>query len=860
MDFTAIQPLQRIAKERYLKLRDWHRNTLEVFTKHLTAKERTDLKNCFKAKLVMKGAMQPHLGAVMSMSTETAIFVTNVHQLLKRSPRVPHRMIVNRFIRIDSTDQVLTSNAQAWPPSEGFVLPHVLPMATTLREAFAMKWTFRYNEVSDDQPTAPCCMLRIKVHAGANAFFWGPPPSPDAKDISRMAKELFEKYQLEYEVLLPPHTLRITKVGVRNICTGILPEYADDIQIDHVQKKWCKIPVYDCELEPIELVCVMCASKDVAQQLCGPKKAVIGSNLLLSPTHADADLMKRIHAAVKSGDAAWIPISSGKEVTEHLKLHNPSVKWSDIQLYIKHLPKLLAWLNRYTSNEFDLDVYAQSIEKRNIGYVRNLITTLVDEFDNNLFISWGIQKVAAADQDSRLSNLLREGIALLSKPGTTHDKDREEAAHTWMTVLQQVLHDMPTEVMANDQAIDILFEAADEILENEGKTRNQRRIIWALKALISRAEFIERGLAAHMHRVRLEELHDVLQHNTKPMRAKSCGSSRSGSSNVSSASASVASSSSSSPFSSRWSQSSLASLSTLSSLASASASPSAPASLHSSPASRKLVQKREPSTSTSSSSSRSSPKAADPTSVTSITSERDVHKYQQTFVRAIGPYIDTILRQHPSLHMAGISWVPYDVDAGTIVLGKERAGIYRNQYNFFGGKLDDKLEKIAKIAKAAAAGTTATSRGTEIASVLFEEMYEEVGLVLTPDAFKASIITHHVQPFGNKSEASLMFVCATKNLTPFWWNAIMNARSQSECAWRFQEMSAVAVMNTAGRQILLPNISAYVVSCIPFLKTLKSKVGHVVGAIKPLDIKTMQTARVQSKDQVIVVSPIDKKI
>jgi len=229
-----------------------------------------------------------------------------------------------------------------------------------------------------------------------------------------------------------------------------------------------------------------------------------------------------------------------------------------------------------------------------------------------------------------------------------------------------------------------------------------------------------------------------------------------------------------------------------------------------------------------------------------------VHKYQQTFVRAIGPYIDSILRQHPTLHMAGISWVPYDVDAGTIVLGKERAGIYRNQYNFFGGKLDDKIAKLEK--------TATTSRGTEIASVLFEEMYEEVGLVLTPDAFKASIITHHVQPFGNGQEASLMFVCATKNLTPFWWNAIMNARSQSECAWRFQEMSAVAHMNPAGRQILLPNVSAYVVSCIPFLKTLKSKVGQatVVGAIKTLDIKTMQTARVQSKDQVIVVSPIDK--
>jgi hypothetical protein len=829
-----MEIIQRVAKEKYLKLRDWHRNTLEVFTKHLTAKERTDLKNCFRAKLVKSGAMLPHLGAVMSMNTETAIYITNVYQLLKRSPRVPHRMIVNRFIRIDSSDQVLTSNSQSWPPSDGFVLPHILPMATTLREAFAMQWTFRYDKNEGDQPNAPCCMLRIKVHAGANAFFWGPPPTPDAKDISRMAKELFEKYQLEYEVLLMPHTLRVTKVGERNICTGILPEYADGIKIDHVQQKWCKIPVYDCELEPIELVCVMCASKEITQQLCGNAKAVVGNNLLLSPPHTDVSLMKRIRAAVKNGDAAWVPISSGKEVTEHLKFMHSSIKWTDIN--IKHLPKLLVWLNKYTHNEFDLHEYESNVQKRMVGYVRNLVETLMDEFDNNLFISWVMQKGVASDQDTRLSNLLRQGIFLLSNPAYDHDD-----AHAWMTVLVQVINDMPTEVAANEQAIDILYEAADEILDNGGKTTKKKRIIWALKALISRAEFIEKGLIACMRHVKLEELHDILQQNAKPSRCnRSTSSSASSNASSTNASSTNASSTSLSSFSSRWSQSSIASFSSLSSAASDSAlasasgmsSPSASAFISRASSSNALLK------SVSISNSMSSPHQH-------IASESELHKYQQTFVRAMGPYIDNILLLTPRLHMAGISWVPYDVQAGTVILGKERAGIYRNQYNFFGGKLDDKVAKIESKARS----------GVEIASVLFEEMYEEVGVVLTPDAFKASIIAHHVEPFGTGNDASLMFVCATNNLTPFWWNAIMNARSRTICAWRFQEMSSIAHMNPNGRQIHLPNVSAYVMSCIPFLKSLKSRTTTLV---KPLDIKTMQTARIESRDKVVVVSPIEK--
>lgn len=108
-----------------------------------------------------------------------------------------------------------------------------------------------------------------------------------------------------------------------------------------------------------------------------------------------------------------------------------------------------------------------------------------------------------------------------------------------------------------------------------------------------------------------------------------------------------------------------------------------------------------------------------------------------------------------------------------IVAGKERAGCYKDQYNYFGGKVERR-------------GSSLDEQMHVVAETLFDETLEELGLVLKP--FPAGSY-HDIFLCG----PSINLVTIITGISGTWWNKVVQDRTtrNPSLSWKYQEMSSI---------------------------------------------------------------------
>jgi hypothetical protein len=136
--------------------------------------------------------------------------------------------------------------------------------------------------------------------------------------------------------------------------------------------------------------------------------------------------------------------------------------------------------------------------------------------------------------------------------------------------------------------------------------------------------------------------------------------------------------------------------------------------------------------------------------------------------------------------VGGVSFVPihrYGTGraelAGKVcmVLGRERAGMYKNAYNFFGGKCEG-------TSKSTWAAMSIEEKARCILSTLFDETAEEMGIILEAEKFIKSCVcvTRH--------GPSVLFWCHIVGVSRGAWSSIMTDPKRAS-AWKYQEMDAI---------------------------------------------------------------------
>jgi hypothetical protein len=187
----------------------------------------------------------------------------------------------------------------------------------------------------------------------------------------------------------------------------------------------------------------------------------------------------------------------------------------------------------------------------------------------------------------------------------------------------------------------------------------------------------------------------------------------------------------------------------------------------------------------------------------------DISKISQVFVNDVSGWFDIefVPTNKPIL---GVSFVPIHLYARgdpnligkyCVVVGKERGGIYTDKFNFFGGKMDDKI-----------GGGRVT--GMDVAQVLFEEVYEELHIALTPFGFKNALLDCIQVPYANG--VSLVFVVHVKGLSRGVWDKEHQQRENSRASWKYVEMSAIEHIPVASL-IGNPKVSKFVADFAPKL-------------------------------------------
>jgi|JI9StandDraft_1071089.scaffolds.fasta_scaffold132523_2 8-oxo-dGTP pyrophosphatase MutT (NUDIX family) len=182
----------------------------------------------------------------------------------------------------------------------------------------------------------------------------------------------------------------------------------------------------------------------------------------------------------------------------------------------------------------------------------------------------------------------------------------------------------------------------------------------------------------------------------------------------------------------------------------------------------------------------------------------------ERFIRYLtGRLTISVPRDHK---IAGVSFVPLYINTlnkqlfgkTCILVGKETSGLYFNKYNFFGGKL---------------MGSPPMSNKQRILLTLWNEVYEELGLILQPELFLKSLLDIIIVPFQNDS-VSILFVCHIHSIPVAFINKELSARLNSDLEDRFKEISQVYDLQLEEQQ---NDISDYVKTCIPLVKKSVSK-------------------------------------
>ena len=129
--------------------------------------------------------------------------------------------------------------------------------------------------------------------------------------------------------------------------------------------------------------------------------------------------------------------------------------------------------------------------------------------------------------------------------------------------------------------------------------------------------------------------------------------------------------------------------------------------------------------------------------------------------------------------IGGISLVPFTENF--MFLGKENDGIYKGLYNFFGGKTDDKVGNGRKLT------------AEQVASVMFQETYEEMGFILDAGELIKSMIGIVMVPIPNSSKVSMLVLFNIINFDNVIWKSIMVSRVA--CEHKYYEMTEVTAVD-----------------------------------------------------------------
>jgi hypothetical protein len=202
-------------------------------------------------------------------------------------------------------------------------------------------------------------------------------------------------------------------------------------------------------------------------------------------------------------------------------------------------------------------------------------------------------------------------------------------------------------------------------------------------------------------------------------------------------------------------------------------------------------------------------------------------KERTFFVENIKEYLENNLNLEKKI--CGVSIAPIHIYTGEndyllgkacIVLGKERDGIYRDKFNFFGGKVEDKSGCQNEI--------------DCIATTIFEEAFEEMGYILDAKNFEKSIVKIIQTDFNRGS--SVIFVCHITGISRNKWLHIMSERLKDKyLEWKYQEMSEIEHIAIEDIQ-LRKDISIYVkqnmYNFLPLFKLLNRYNNVYIGNFK----------------------------
>lgn len=199
-----------------------------------------------------------------------------------------------------------------------------------------------------------------------------------------------------------------------------------------------------------------------------------------------------------------------------------------------------------------------------------------------------------------------------------------------------------------------------------------------------------------------------------------------------------------------------------------------------------------------------------------ITKMDYINSQKKKFVSEFKHYIEDNIELNQKIY--GISVAPLHIygvadskltGLPCVVLGRERDGIYTDKLNFFGGKFGDKnLEGLTK--------------AESIATVLFEEMLEEMGYILNSKCFEKSIVK--ILTPSIYDGVSLVFLCHITGISREKWKEIMTDRLKDDSLeWKYQEMSQiehVPVEEISSRKDLSVYVKQNLYSIIPAVKLL----------------------------------------
>lgn len=209
----------------------------------------------------------------------------------------------------------------------------------------------------------------------------------------------------------------------------------------------------------------------------------------------------------------------------------------------------------------------------------------------------------------------------------------------------------------------------------------------------------------------------------------------------------------------------------------------------------------------------------------------NINTPKNNFVKRIGKFFLQNVNLKKKIY--GVSIVPISIKNNNLImtLGKERDGIFTNMFNYFGGKIEDKINDLYDdIDKTNSFREHSLERRSQIlAEVLFEETYEEMGIILTPRYFKRCVLG--VIEHSYSDGVSLIFPCHISEVSPrVWHNIIINRfDTYNFLPWNLQEMSEIDNLKVKefDRLYEKDKISTYVYSSfdsvVPFYKLLNKK-------------------------------------